>query len=173
MSKWAIDLSCSDLAAKIAFLEKHSTDWVLLDVTSFDPTDLYAQYPQLKGVCSTLLSHNQSCEAHFRQGFESGANELQARGFRPVLTNILGPGLVVARTLSTVINEAFYAREEGTASEQDIDRAMRFGVNYPRGPFAWVKGREIVVVRLLETLLKKTGDERYRPAASLVEASRS
>ena len=69
--------------------------------------------------------------------------------------------------MAVIINEAFYAWEEKTATKEDIDRAMRFGVNYPLGPFAWAKGRELVVVRLLETLLAETKDERYKPAAIL------
>ncbi len=164
---WVLDLSASDKETKEAFLEQHADKNVLMDLTCFDPQDFYQRFPQLKAVCSTLLSHNKKCEAHAKPGFESGLQLLQETGLSPVPTTFLGAGFVVARTMAVIINEAFYAWEEKTASKEDIDRAMRFGVNYPLGPFAWAKGREQVVVRLLETLLAETKDERYRPAATL------
>ncbi len=166
-TSWVIDLSHGTQAQKEAFLHLHADKNVLMDLTCFDPEDFYARFPQLKGVCSTLLSHNKKCEVHFRAGFESGGKLLEEQGWTPVMTRFTGPGLVVARTLATIINEAFYTFEEKTATQADIDRAMRFGVNYPRGPFAWVHDREDVVVMLLETLRAKTQDERYRPARSL------
>jgi hypothetical protein len=48
-----------------------------------------------------------------------------------------------------------------------IDRAMKFGVNYPKGAFEWVKGREKFVLALLEELRLKTGDERDRACSLL------
>ena len=167
MNEWVMDLSDSDLAAKEAFLRHHADKNVLMDLTCFDPEDFYQRFPQLKAVCSTLLSYNKKCEAHAKPGFESGLQLLREAGFTPVSTTFLSPGFVVARTMAVIINEAFYAWEDKTATRDDIDRAMRFGVNYPLGPFAWAKGREQTVVRLLETLLAETKDERYRPAATL------
>ena len=42
-----------------------------------------------------------------------------------------------ARILTSVINEAQWAYHDGVADQEDIDIAMRAGVNYPLGPFAW------------------------------------
>jgi 3-hydroxyacyl-CoA dehydrogenase len=47
------------------------------------------------------------------------------------------PGLLVWRTLAMLINEALDAVQKGVASPEDIDTAMRLGVNYPHGPLAW------------------------------------
>lgn len=47
------------------------------------------------------------------------------------------PGLLVWRTVAMLINEALDALQKGVASAQDIDTAMRLGVNYPQGPLAW------------------------------------
>jgi 3-hydroxybutyryl-CoA dehydrogenase len=44
---------------------------------------------------------------------------------------------VLARVLTALILQARHARDRGVATEQDIDTAMRYGVNYPRGPFEW------------------------------------
>ena len=67
------------------------------------------------------------------------------------------------RILSNIINEAYFAKEEKLASEEDIDKAMKFGVNYPLGPFEWAKqiGLDKIAMVLLE-LYEATGDNRYR-----------
>jgi hypothetical protein len=49
------------------------------------------------------------------------------------------PGLLVWRTVAMLVNEALDALQKGVASAQDIDTAMRLGVNYPQGPLAWGK----------------------------------
>jgi 3-hydroxybutyryl-CoA dehydrogenase len=47
------------------------------------------------------------------------------------------PGLVVARTVAMLVNIATDAVARGVASPEDVDAAMRLGVNYPLGPVAW------------------------------------
>ncbi|MEE3079584.1 MAG: 3-hydroxyacyl-CoA dehydrogenase family protein [Bdellovibrionota bacterium] len=67
------------------------------------------------------------------------------------------------RIISNIINEAYFAKEEKLATDEDIDKAMRYGVNYPLGPFEWSKkiGLDKVALVLLE-LYEATGDARYR-----------
>jgi len=78
------------------------------------------------------------------------------------------PGLLVWRTVAMLANEALDAVQKGVANAEDIDTAMRLGVNYPQGPLAWGQslgwGR---VLRLLENLQQHYGEERYRPSALL------
>ncbi|MFZ5815659.1 MAG: 3-hydroxyacyl-CoA dehydrogenase [Bacillota bacterium] len=79
-----------------------------------------------------------------------------------------GPGLVAARIIACLINEAAFALQEGIASVEGIDTAMRLGVNYPKGPLEWAD--EIgpdVVLRILEGLHQQTGEDRYRPSPYL------
>ncbi|MFC4464701.1 3-hydroxyacyl-CoA dehydrogenase [Streptomyces xiangluensis] len=47
------------------------------------------------------------------------------------------PGSIVARTVARIIDLAHDAVTKGVATEEDIDTAMRLGVNYPMGPFEW------------------------------------
>lgn len=47
------------------------------------------------------------------------------------------PGMIVARTVAMLIDFALDAEERGVGSREDIDTAMRLGVNYPRGPIEW------------------------------------
>jgi 3-hydroxybutyryl-CoA dehydrogenase len=44
---------------------------------------------------------------------------------------------------------------------------MKFGVNYPQGPFEWADGKENIILTLLEGLYQKTGDKRYVPSKLL------
>ena len=44
------------------------------------------------------------------------------------------PGFIVNRILMPMINEAFFALDEGVASTRDIDTAMKLGTNQPMGP---------------------------------------
>ncbi|MDH3445449.1 MAG: 3-hydroxyacyl-CoA dehydrogenase family protein [Deltaproteobacteria bacterium] len=77
-------------------------------------------------------------------------------------------GLTFPRILSLIVNEAARALEEGVASAEEIDVAMRLGVNYPQGPLKWADqiGLDEVLV-VLEGLHSETGDDRYRPAPLL------
>jgi 3-hydroxybutyryl-CoA dehydrogenase len=92
---------------------------------------------------------------------------LAALGFAPLpLADV--PGLVVARTVGMLVNEAADAVQQGVCTEADADAAMKLGVNYPQGPFEWFaawSAREIVA--LLEALDHHYRGERYRASAYL------
>ena len=77
-------------------------------------------------------------------------------------------GLTFPRILSLIINEAARALEEGVASAEEIDIAMKLGVNYPQGPLRWADQIGLdEVLAVLEGLERETGDDRYRPATLL------
>ena len=78
------------------------------------------------------------------------------------------PGLIFPRVLSLIINEAARSLDEGVARAEEIDMAMKLGVNYPLGPLRW--GDQIgldEVLAVLEGLQRETGDDRYRPSLLL------
>jgi 3-hydroxybutyryl-CoA dehydrogenase len=77
-------------------------------------------------------------------------------------------GLTFPRILSLIINEAARALEEGVASAEEIDIAMRLGVNYPQGPLKWADQIGLdEVLAVLQGLQRETGEDRYRPAPLL------
>ena len=77
-------------------------------------------------------------------------------------------GLTFPRILSLIINEAARSLEEGVAAAEEIDIAMRLGVNYPQGPLRWADQIGLdEVLAVLEGLRRETGDDRYRPAPLL------
>ena len=78
-------------------------------------------------------------------------------------------GDVALRVISCIVNEAFLSLSEGVATAEDIDRAMKLGANYPKGPFEWAD--EIGTGRILHTLdsLRTTHGDAYLAAPSLRE----
>ncbi|MBI4674492.1 MAG: 3-hydroxybutyryl-CoA dehydrogenase [Chloroflexi bacterium] len=77
-------------------------------------------------------------------------------------------GLVRARIVCSIINEAFSALQEQVGSVRDIDLAMKLGTNYPHGPFEWgaLIGLD-TVLSVMEGLQNDYGEERYRPSPLL------
>src|SRR5437588_515179 len=45
------------------------------------------------------------------------------------------PGFITSRINAMIGNEAFYMLQEGVASAEDIDKALKLGLNHPMGPF--------------------------------------
>ncbi|MDX2007727.1 MAG: 3-hydroxyacyl-CoA dehydrogenase family protein [Meiothermus sp.] len=74
------------------------------------------------------------------------------------------PGGVGFRILALLINEAVSAVAEGIASPADLDKAMRLGTGYPRGPLEWASVVWLKpVLRALDGLHAELGEDRYRP----------
>ncbi len=79
-----------------------------------------------------------------------------------------GPGLVRARILCCLINEAASALMEGVATAEDIDLAMKLGTNYPYGPLEWADHLGLdCVLGVMIGLFEEWGDDRYRPTPLL------
>jgi 3-hydroxybutyryl-CoA dehydrogenase len=73
------------------------------------------------------------------------------------------PGFVAARVIAMIINEAWFALEDGISTKEEIDTAMRLGTNYPYGPFEWGEKIGLINIYALLNKLNKT-NVRYRPA---------
>jgi 3-hydroxybutyryl-CoA dehydrogenase len=81
------------------------------------------------------------------------------------------PGLIVTRTVAMLANLAADALACQVASADDIDTAMRLGVNYPLGPLTWARrwgARTVLTV--LDELENWYGDGRYRACPLLRRA---
>jgi 3-hydroxybutyryl-CoA dehydrogenase len=77
------------------------------------------------------------------------------------------PGFVTSRISALVGNEAFYMLQEGIGSPEEIDKAIKLGLNYPMGPFELgdLVGLD-TRLNNLRYLHEKLG-EKYRPAPLL------
>ncbi len=79
------------------------------------------------------------------------------------------PGFVTSRVNALIGNEAFQMLQEGVASAQDIDKALKLGLNHPMGPFELVDLVGLDVrLSVLEFLHRSLG-EKYRPSPLLVQ----
>ena len=77
-------------------------------------------------------------------------------------------GLVSARIICQIINEAAFALQDDIAGPEDIDTSMKLGVSYPHGPFEWAEKIGIdTVVAVLHALHAEYQEERYRVAPLL------
>lgn len=77
------------------------------------------------------------------------------------------PGFVTSRISALVGNEAFYMLQEGLGTPEEIDKAIKLGLNYPMGPFELgdLVGLD-TRLNNLNYLYEKLG-EKYRPAPLL------
>ncbi|MFF4712286.1 3-hydroxyacyl-CoA dehydrogenase [Streptomyces eurythermus] len=78
------------------------------------------------------------------------------------------PGMIVARTVARIIDLAHDAVAKGVATEEDVDTAMRLGVNYPLGPFEWGRrlGRDFAF-DILDEMHERDPSGRYAPSLAL------
>ena len=78
------------------------------------------------------------------------------------------PGFVVNRILIPMINEASFILQEGIASAEDIDTAMKYGANHPMGPLALgdLIGLDVCLA-IMDVLYNETGDTKYRSSSIL------
>ena len=78
------------------------------------------------------------------------------------------PGFVVNRILIPMINEASFILQEGIASVEDIDTAMKYGANHPMGPLALgdLIGLDVCLA-IMDVLFTETGDSKYRASSIL------
>ena len=76
------------------------------------------------------------------------------------------PGLISARIIAMIINEAYFALGEDVSSKDEIDIAMKLGTNYPYGPFEW--GKKIGLQKVYDLLRKLNETEsRYSIAPAM------
>ncbi|HEX9118909.1 MAG TPA: 3-hydroxyacyl-CoA dehydrogenase NAD-binding domain-containing protein [Terriglobales bacterium] len=79
------------------------------------------------------------------------------------------PGFITSRINAMIGNEAFYMLQEGIASAEDIDKALKMGLNHPMGPFELVDLVGLDTRLHILEYLHKTLGEKYRPSPLLVQ----
>ena len=79
------------------------------------------------------------------------------------------PGFATSRINAMIGNEAFYMLQEGVATAEDIDKAIKLGLNHPMGPFemADLVGLD-TRLHVLEYLHETLGD-KFRPCPLMIQ----
>ncbi|CAH1054852.1 3-hydroxyacyl-CoA dehydrogenase family protein [Paenibacillus pseudetheri] len=84
------------------------------------------------------------------------------------------PGFVTSRLICLFINEAMHVLQEGVASAQDIDDAMRIGYQFQNGPLEMADRFGLdSVLAALENMFREYGELKYRPSTILKKMVRA
>jgi 3-hydroxybutyryl-CoA dehydrogenase len=111
-----------------------------------------------KATRVALAKADQCSEAAWR----AAVGLFQAAGYEVTRLEDV-PGMAVMRTVAMLANEAADAVNQGVCSARAVDVAMQKGVNYPRGPLAWLDAVGLAhVVTVLSNLGAIYGEDRYR-----------
>ena len=103
------------------------------------------------------------------EAFNAAYAFAQRLGKEPVACNDT-PGFIVNRILIPLLNDCVRVLDEARVSPEDVDRAMRFGANWPIGPCALIDLIGVDVhVHASEALHEALGEERMAPPQRLVE----
>ncbi|CFX81308.1 3-hydroxyacyl-CoA dehydrogenase [Syntrophomonas zehnderi OL-4] len=118
-----------------------------------------AQVMQLVEVIPALQTSEEVVQAIMELCVKTGKKPIRVKE---------GPGFVVNRILIPGMNEAAFILQEGLATVEDIDTAMKLGANWPMGPFALcdLVGADVTLA-ICDTLYNETGDPKYRASSVL------
>ena len=84
------------------------------------------------------------------------------------------PGFVTTRMITLMINEALHLLQEGVASAEDIDDAMRIGYNFQHGPLEMADRFGLdSILAALERMFREYGELKYRPSIVLKKMVRA
>ncbi|ASA22881.1 3-hydroxyacyl-CoA dehydrogenase family protein [Paenibacillus donghaensis] len=84
------------------------------------------------------------------------------------------PGFVTSRLICLFINEALHVLQEGVATPEDIDDAMRIGYQFQYGPFEMADRFGLdSVLAALEQMFREYGELKYRPSTILKKMVRA
>ncbi len=135
----------------------------------FDPARTVAVDPMFSAATgATLMTSPATCPEAL-----VAARGLFAAAGVPTYVTADSPGYVAPRVVACIVNLACEMAQQGVASPEDIDIALKLGLGYPAGPFEWGDrlGADRVLA-VLEGLYATFGDPRYRPAPWLVRRAR-
>ena len=99
--------------------------------------------------------------------------QVSARMGKEVVLVNEAPGFVTSRINALIGNEAFRMLQEGVASAEDIDKALKLGLNHPMGPFEMIDLVGLDVRLSILEFLHRTLGEAYRPNNLIVQHVRA
>jgi 3-hydroxybutyryl-CoA dehydrogenase len=95
-------------------------------------------------------------------------------GKETVLCKKDSPGFIVNRILVPALNEAVFLVQEGVAEPEDIDKAVKLGLNWPMGPLQLLDYVGLdTTFNITQVFMNEFQDSKYRPSPLLRELVRA
>jgi 3-hydroxybutyryl-CoA dehydrogenase len=95
-------------------------------------------------------------------------------GKETVLCRKDSPGFLVNRILVPALNEAVFLLQEGAADPEDIDKAIKLGLNWPMGPLQLLDYIGLdTELAITQVFMQEFQDGKYRPSPLLREMVRA
>jgi len=89
-------------------------------------------------------------------------------GKEPIIVKKDSPGFIVNRVLIPVLNEAVYLVWEDVAGPDEIDKAVRLGLNWPMGPLRLLDYVGLdTALAMMKVFQKELGDMKFQPCPLL------
>ncbi len=131
---------------------------------------LHFIYPVSKIDLVEIIRGLRTSDDTFEQTKQFVEETVEKRG----ITVYESPGFVTSRIICLLINEALHVLEEGVASAEDIDDAMRVGYQFQYGPLEMADRFGLDSVNAaLERMFREYGELKYRPAIILKKMVRA
>jgi 3-hydroxybutyryl-CoA dehydrogenase len=95
-------------------------------------------------------------------------------GKETVLCKRDSPGFIVNRILVPALNEAVFLVQEGVADRDDIDKAVKLGLNWPMGPLQLLDYVGLdTTLNITKVFMEEFEDSKYRASPLLREMVRA
>lgn len=99
---------------------------------------------------------------------ESVRSVSKKMGKETVLCMKDSPGFIVNRILVPALNEAVFLVQEGVANPEDIDKAVRLGLNWPMGPLQLLDYVGLdTTLNITQVFIQEFQDSKYRASPLL------
>lgn len=127
-------------------------------------------YPAVRIDVLEIIRGLQTSDETFQQTKEFVEQVLDKKGIMVYES----PGFVTTRLVCLLINEALHLLQEGVASAEDIDSAMRVGYQFEYGPLEMADRFGLDAVwAALERMFREYGELKYRPSILLKKKVRA
>jgi 3-hydroxybutyryl-CoA dehydrogenase len=127
-------------------------------------------YPAMRVDVVEIILGLQTSDDTFRKTKDFIENVLYKKGIMVYES----PGFVTTRLICLLINEALHLLEEGVASAEDIDSAMRIGYQFQHGPLEMADRFGLdSILAALDRMFREYGELKYRPSILLKKKVRA
>jgi len=125
--------------------------------------------PQLMPLVEIVMGNRTSKET---VAMVRGVSERM--GKETVLCKKDSPGFIVNRILVPALNEAVFLVQEGVADPEDIDKAVKLGLNWPMGPLQLLDYVGLdTTLNITQVFMDEFQDSKFRPSPLLREMVRA